>query len=114
MSKYMLFMRGNQGYFARLSETEQEQVIASHIAYSKYLLDKKVLLDGDGFGFESIVVEKTNGQIKAAASPYTGTIEQVSGYYLIDVAALEEAVEYAKQCPALIYGETVEVIQIGH
>lgn len=59
MSKFMLFMRGNQDYFARMSETEQAQVIASHIAYSKHLREKKAFLDGDGFGFESKLVAKT-------------------------------------------------------
>jgi hypothetical protein len=114
MSKFMFLMRGNQDYFARMSEIEQEQVIASHIAYSKYLEDKKVFLDGDGFVFESQEVEKVNGQIKISASPYTGTSEQVSGYYLIEATNIVEAVEYAKQCPALVHGETVEVIPIGH
>jgi hypothetical protein len=114
MSKFMLFMRGNQDYFARMSETEQQQVIASHIAYSKYLEDKKVFLDGDGFGFESKLIEKTKGQVVVTPSPYTGTTEQVSGYYLIETTSMEEAVEYAKKSPALVHGEKVEVIPIGH
>lgn len=114
MSKFMFFMRGNQDYFAKLSEIEQQQVIASHIAYSKYLEDKKVFLDGDGFGFESKLVEKTKGQVVVMPSPHTGTSEQVSGYYLIETTSMEEAVEYAKRCPALVHGETVEVIPIGH
>lgn len=114
MSKFMLFMRGNQDYFAKLTEQEQKQVIASHIEYSKFLADKKLLLDGDGFGFESKLVAKTNGQVVVSPSPYTGTPEQVSGYYLIEASNMEEAVEYAKKCPALLNGESVEVIPIGH
>ena len=114
MSKFMHFMRGKQDYFAKLTEQEQKQVIASHIQYSKILTDEKLFLDGDGFGFESKVVEKLHGKVKVTASPYTGTPEQVSGYYLIEANNMEEAVEYAKQCPALRYGETVEVITIGH
>lgn len=114
MSKFMLFMRGNQDYFAKLTKQEQKQVIDSHIEYSKFLKGKGLLLDGDGFGFESKLVEKTDGQIRVIASPYTGTPEQVSGYYLIEANYMEEAVEYAKQCPALLYGESVEVIPIGH
>lgn len=114
MSKFMFFMRGNQEYFARMSETEQQQVIDSHIAYSKYLEDKKAFLDGDGFGFESKLVVKTKEQVVVTPSPYTGTSEQVSGYYLIEATSMEAAVEYAKQCPALVHGETVEVISIGH
>jgi hypothetical protein len=114
MSKFMLFMRGNQDYFAKMPEQEQKQIIASHIEYSKFLADKGLLLDGDGFGFESKLVEKTDGQIRVNASPYTGTPEQVSGYYLFEASNMEEAVEYAKRCPALLHGESVEVIPIGH
>lgn len=114
MSKYMLFMRGNQDYFAKLTDQEQKQVIASHVEYSKFLAEKKLLLDGDGFGLESNLVEKTDGRIRVNNSPYTGTPEQVSGYYLIEASNMEEAIEHAKKCPALLHGESVEVIPIGH
>jgi len=114
MSKFMFFMRGNQEYFTKLTKQEQQQVIVSHVEYSRFLADKKLLLDGDGFEFESRLIEKTQDQIRVNASPYTGTPAQVSGYYLIEASDIEVAVEYAKKCPALLYGESVEVIPIGH
>ena len=36
--------------------------------------------------------------------PYADTREQLAGYFLIDVADLDEAIEWARRCPSSRYG----------
>ena len=41
--------------------------------------------------------------------PFAEAKETVAGYFLLTVADEDEAIEIAKQCPALPYGMTVEI-----
>ena len=40
--------------------------------------------------------------------PFAETREQLGGYYLLDVADLDEAISWAQKCPGVKYG-TIEV-----
>ena len=40
--------------------------------------------------------------------------EQLSGYFIILADNMEKAIEIAKSCPSLKFGESVEVIALGH
>ena len=44
-----------------------------------------------------------------ADGPFAESKEAVGGYFLLAVNSLDEALEIAKECPALEYGVTVEV-----
>jgi len=44
-----------------------------------------------------------------ADGPFAESKEAIGGYFLLQVADLDEAVEIAQQCPILEYGSTVEV-----
>jgi len=45
----------------------------------------------------------------AAAPGYCVSTETIGGSFLLEVDSIEEAVEIARQCPALDYGLQVEV-----
>ena len=45
--------------------------------------------------------------------PFAETKEQLGGYYLIDVANLDDAVHWAARCPAAM-GGSIEVRPLGH
>jgi hypothetical protein len=47
-----------------------------------------------------------------ADGPFAESKEAIGGYFLLQVSDLEEAVEIAKECPALEHGVDVEVRQI--
>jgi hypothetical protein len=44
-----------------------------------------------------------------ADGPFAESKEAIGGYFLLQLNDLDEAVEIAKECPALAYGVTVEV-----
>jgi hypothetical protein len=41
--------------------------------------------------------------------PFAESKEAVAGYFLLDIAGLDEAVAIAQECPGLPYGARVEV-----
>lgn len=58
---------------------------------------------GDGPTFVNI-----GGELKVEHGPYADTVEQLGGLYIIEAASLDEAVEWAKRCPAAQWG-SIEV-----
>ena len=54
-------------------------------------------------------VRHTNGQAVLSDGPFAETKEQLGGYFLVDAADLDEAVEWARKMPHLERGGSVEV-----
>lgn len=114
MPQYMLFMRGDQSRFQSLTPEEQQRVINTHREFAGKLHNKQALVEGNGFAFQTTLLTNNNNTIEQTSSPFANTENQPSGFYIIECDSTEQAIEYAKQCPALLHGESVEVIKLGH
>ena len=53
-----------------------------------------------------------DGQVRVTDGPYSESKEVLGGYYIIEAASYDNAVEHAQSCPHLEYGGTIEVRQI--
>ena len=53
-------------------------------------------------------VRVRDGKTEVIDGPYADTKERLAGYFVIDVASVEEAVAWAQRCPSARYG-TIEV-----
>ncbi|ODT68166.1 MAG: hypothetical protein ABS75_21605 [Pelagibacterium sp. SCN 63-23] len=60
---------------------------------------------------ESTIVRNGDGTTQVLDGPYADTKEQLAGYFFIDVASREEAVEWANRCPSSKYG-AIEIRRI--
>ena len=49
-------------------------------------------------------VRVRDGKTEVIDGPYADTKEKLAGYFLIDVASVEEAVAWAQRCPSARYG----------
>lgn len=49
-------------------------------------------------------VRSTDGKTDVLDGPYADTKEQLAGYFMLDVADLDEAIAWAKRCPSSRYG----------
>lgn len=114
MPKFMLLMRGNQDYFDKLSDSEKQIVIKKHVDYSNALSKNNLFIDGDGFDSNSKLIRKDKKKLGVIDSPFKNSSQQLSGFYIIEAKNYDEAIDIAKKCPAFEYGETIEVIQLGH
>ena len=51
------------------------------------------------------------GELRVHDGPYAETREQLGGFYLINAASMDEALDWAKKCPAAQWG-SIEVREI--
>lgn len=116
MKLYMILMRGNQEDFSQMGDEARRAMIQAHVDFAKGLAAKGALIDGDGFVANSLLLTRAGegDAIQVEDSPYRGTAEQLSGFYLIKVESDDQALEIARACPSLQQGETVELIALGH
>ena len=70
--------------------------------YNKALRDAGVLLTLDGLHPPSMGARVTfpGGRPRVARGPFAGSKETLGGYWTIQVNSRDEAIEWAKRCPA--------------
>jgi hypothetical protein len=94
--------------------TPSPEVVAAMSRYNKELADAGVLLSLDGFHPTSVGarISFAGGQApEVADGPFDTPRQTVGGYWLIDVASKQEAVQWASRCPAAD-GDVIEVRQV--
>ncbi len=100
--KYLLII-----YTDPTHETTPEEM-AAYYGYSAKFGDK--VLGGEGLEMPdtATTVRVQNGQTLTTDGPYIETKEVLGGYYLVEAADLDEAIEMAAAIPGAAYG-AVEV-----
>jgi hypothetical protein len=107
-SEYMLLFLGT-GWHKPLSPEEIQKVMGQWYALMDRLTQQGKLKDAHPLDrFEGKIVSSRKGR-RVADGPFAESKEAIGGYFLLQVHDLEEAVEIAKQCPALEHGVDVEV-----
>jgi hypothetical protein len=109
MSKYMLIMR-NSGSVENYEDMDFEAVINAMGAYNESMMKAGILLGGDGLtdAAQGAVVEFTGAAPIVSDGPYGETHELFNGFWTIEVATREEAIEWASRAP-LGAGNKIEV-----
>jgi len=112
MATYMLIMR-NSGSVEDYQDMDFEQVINAMGAYNESMMKAGVMIGGDGLtdAAQGAVVEFTADAPIVTDGPYGETHELFNGFWTIQVATQEEAVEWAKRAP-LGPGNKIEVRRI--
>lgn len=105
-SEYLLLFRNNDWYQA-LSPEEIQRVMAAWMDWFDKLVTEGRCLGGQSLEHDGRVVRGEHRQV--TDGPYAEAKESVAGYFILQVADLEEATEIARNCPGLPYGATVEV-----
>jgi hypothetical protein len=105
-SDYLLLFRGTD-WHRGLSPEEMQKTMTTWMAWFNRLMAEGRCKGGQSLGPEGAVV---SGKLRNVTDgPYAEAKEAVAGYFLLSVDGVDEALEIAKECPALNYGVTVEV-----
>jgi hypothetical protein len=113
MPNYMLLLHDNTAAFANVSPEQMQQVIEKYMAWGEKLRAAGILREGQKLTDEpGRVMRRKDGQVRVTDGPYSETKEILGGYYMIEAASYDQAVEYARDCPQFEYGGTVEIRQI--
>ena len=105
--EFILLFRGTQ-WDRGLSPEEIQNVMGQFMGWFERLREEGKLRAGQPLEREGKMVSGKKGRT-VADGPFAESKEAIGGYFLLQVADLDEAVEIAQQCPILEYGSTVEV-----
>ena len=109
MRYLMLICSDDSGYEAESSE-ETEVMGADYAAFMAEVAPRGVIQGGERLRPVSTAstVQVREGEVLTADGPFAETKEQVGGYFLVDCADLDEAVEIASKIPTAKTG-TIEI-----
>jgi hypothetical protein len=113
MAKYMLIMRATDESWANFENVEFDEILETMGKFNDELIRAGVLLAAEGLAdpSEGVVVDFTGEAPVVTDGPYGETKELFNGYYILDVASIEEAVEWAKRAP-LTAGTKTEIRRV--
>lgn len=110
--RFMMLMipRGYESADPDATRELDPEAVAAMMKYNEELEKAGVLLDLNGLHPPSrgARISFAGGEPRVTDGPFAEVKEVVGGYWLIDVASKEEAIEWAKRCP----GSENEVIEI--
>jgi hypothetical protein len=113
--KYMLIMRASDEAMESFKDVDFGEVIEMMGRYNGQLIDAGVLVAAEGLDDpkETIVVDYTSQPPVATDGPYGETKELFNGFWILDVASKEEAVEWAKRAPLAGTGTKTEIRRVS-
>jgi hypothetical protein len=99
--QYMLLIYGDESTWAMFSPEEQAAEFQKYDEYTKWLQEKGWMRAGEPLqpSATTTQVRVRDGQTLTTDGPFAETKEQLGGYYLLDVADLDEAIKWAHKCP---------------
>ena len=108
--RYALLICGDEQSMLARSPEEAQAGMAEYMAFGEEMGKRGVLGGGERLRPSSTAstVQVRDGGVVIADGPFAETKEQIAGFYLIECADLDEALEVAAQIPAAAYG-TIEV-----
>lgn len=107
--QYMLLIYGEESRMNAL-ETDATGMSPDYHAYNQALIKAGAMRGGERLRPTSAATSVRMRDQKAIIldGPYAETQEQLGGYYIIEAENLDQALEWAKACPAA-KGGTIEV-----
>ena len=108
-SEYLLLFRGTH-WPKDLSAEDIQNNIAKFSSWFERLKNEGNFKSGHPLEHNGKII---TGRKAVVDGPFAESKEAVAGFFIIQADSLEEAVEIAKNCPGLDYGQTVEVRAIA-
>jgi hypothetical protein len=103
---YMLLFRGTE-LRKSLSPEEMQRVSEKWMAWFRGLTEEGKAVAGSPLECEGKIVSGKDRIV--SDGPFAESKEAIGGYFLLDVATMDEALAIARECPGLPYGIRVEV-----
>jgi hypothetical protein len=99
--KYLCLIYGAEASWAALSETDRNRIYGEYMAFTEDIQKSGHLLGGEELQptQAATTVRVRNGKVTATDGPFAETKEQLGGYYLIEAADLNDAIQVASRIP---------------
>ncbi|GLW35067.1 YciI family protein [Actinoplanes regularis] len=112
MAKYLLIMRGTDESNAAMM-ADIDEMMATTREFIEEMIKAGVLLAAEGLDDpgKGVVVDFSGETPVVTDGPYGETKELFGGFFLLDVASKQEAVEWAKRVPSA-RGSKIEIRRV--
>jgi hypothetical protein len=107
-SEYLLLFRGTT-WDEALSPEQIQEIMSRWSAWMDRLTQEGKIKGAQPLDRHVGKIVSWKKGTKVVDGPLAESKEAIGGYFLLQLTSLEEAVEIAKECPALEYGVQVEV-----
>ena len=108
--RYLLLICTDESGYEAESPEETAQMTEGYMSFIGEMTERGVLQGGERLRPTSTAttVQRRGDEVLTADGPFAETKEQVAGYFQVDCADLDEAIEIASKIPAAQFG-TIEV-----
>jgi hypothetical protein len=99
--QYALLIYGDEKAWEARDEQEKKENHERHGRFMAMLRSRGALVGGEELTRSASATTVRNGGVGVGVTdgPYAETAEQLGGFYLVEAADLDEAIELAKQLP---------------
>ncbi len=113
--KYMLIMRASDEAFESFKDVDFNVVLDSMGRFNDEMISAGVLVAAEGLddAAQGVVVDYSAEPPVVTDGPYGETKELFGGFWILDVASKEEAVEWAKRAPMSGPGMKAEIRRVA-
>jgi hypothetical protein len=108
--KYFCAIYGDESSWNDVTPEDMSATMSAYFAFTEEAREAGVLLGGEGLDRSSsaTTVRVSGGERVLSDGPFAETKEQLGGYYLLECANLDEAIDWAARIPGAATG-SVEV-----
>ena len=112
--KYMLIMRATDETWEAFKDVDFNEILTTMGKFNDELIKAGVLVAAEGLdeAKDGVVVDYTSQPPVVTDGPYGETKELFNGFWILDVASKEEAVEWAKRAPLAGPGSKAEIRRV--
>ena len=99
MTEYAVLLPGDESVWEDMSADDRAATYARHEAFSKALEERGHKITGGAeltHSRTARTLRRTGDQIAVTDGPYAETVEQLSGFYLVETDDLDDLVEVTK------------------
>ena len=112
--KYMLIMRASDEAFESFQGIDFDQMLETMGRFHDEMISAGVLVAAEGLddAANGVVIDYSSQPPIVSDGPYGETKELFGGFWILDVASKEEAVEWAKRAPMAGPGIKTEIRRV--
>ncbi len=113
--KYMVIMRVSDEAMAGSENVDFDQVLEVMGRYNDELISAGVLVAAEGLddAKQGVVIDFSSDPPVVTDGPYGETKELFAGFWILDVATMDEAVQWAKRAPMSGPGMKSEIRRVA-
>jgi hypothetical protein len=104
--KYLALIYADESGWDALADADRDAMIEQYVAFSREGEAAGVILDGAELAPTrgATTVRVREGQTSVTDGPYAEAKEALGGYYLLECASMDEALDWAARIPGAAHG----------